>query len=302
MRFYIDVEAQRFSNYIISIGVSASNGNTFYSLVKPHGRKKIDNFIVELTGITNEMLADAPTADEVFCDIYNFIKENSNNEVPQYYVYGDSDKTFFEATIKHMKNPTAIICAQAISGTLIDFAETVRKFFVVKTDLALRKVYMLIQASNELVQNHNALEDAKMLQVVVENLERKCKPSDKDTILAIPSQKKPSIKKAPSIFIKWNKQSKWNAETGADENNYMVKAIDQHSGDTIYFNSLDVAALWAIKFIARNVSPKNTESVNKIKGAISSATQTNKCKYNCYWEYNPEGAISAAAKETENEG
>ena len=111
------------------------------------------------------------------------------------------------------------------------YASVVKKFFVAKSDLALRKVYMLIQEQKELVQKHDALEDARMLETVVAHLYDKCKPEDKETILAMPSQPRPQTgKKAPTIFQKWNSQPKWEAETGANENGWVLKCTDQHSG------------------------------------------------------------------------
>lgn len=299
MKFFLDFEAVRFSNRIISIGCVAENGATFYSLVKP-GKKKIDKFITELTGITNEMLADAPNADEAFNAFMDYLEANNDNEAPEYYCYGDSDAAFLMHTIQHMEDTRACVCAQAVAGNLIDFAATVKKFFVVKNDLALRKVYMLIQSKTELVQKHDALEDAKMLQNVVQNLETKCHPEDRTTILAMPSQPKPKTKKAPTMFQEWNAVPKWEANTRADEHSWMFKCKDQHSGDIKYFNSAGTAALWVIKYIARNVSPKNADAVRKIESAITSAPQTGKCRYNCYWEYNPEGAIMCMSKENEN--
>jgi hypothetical protein len=76
----------------------------------------------------------------------------------------------------------------------------------------------------------------------------------------------------------------------------MLKCVDQHSGQVKYFNDFNTAALWVIKYIARNVSPKNADSVRKIEAALKTAPQTGKCRYNCYWEYSPEGAIAAAGK------
>lgn len=300
MKFFLDFEAARFSNRIISIGCVAENGATFYSLVKP-GKKKIDKFITELTGITNEMLADAPSADEAFNAFMDYLEANNDDEAPEYYCYGDSDVAFLTHTIQHMEDTRACVCAQAVAGNLIDFAATVKKFFVVKNDLALRKVYMLIQSKTELVQKHDALEDAKMLQNVVQNLETKCHPEDRTTILAMPSQPKPKTKKAPTMFQEWNAVPKWEANTRADEHSWMFKCKDQHSGDIKYFNSAETAALWVIKYIARNVSPKNADAVRKIESAITSAPQTGKCRYNCYWEYNPEGAIMCMSKENEND-
>lgn len=45
--------------------------DTFTTLIKP--KRKIDDFIEDLTGITNEMLLGAPTIKEVINDISSFI-------------------------------------------------------------------------------------------------------------------------------------------------------------------------------------------------------------------------------------
>lgn len=300
MKFYLDFEATRFSNRIISIGCAAENGNTFYTLVKPVNKAKVDRFITELTGITNDMLAAAPSADEAFNQLFDFIELNSCGIAPEFYCYGESDATFIKHTVKYMEDTRACMCALAIGGNLIDYANIVKQFFVVKSDMALRKVYMLIKAKEELVQEHNALEDALMLQCVVENLESKCRPEDKDTILAMPSQNKPKVGgKAPLIFQEWNKSnvSKWDANTLADENCWMFKCVDQHSHNIKYFDSAETAALWIIKYIARNMSPKNMGHVKKIAAAVAAAPQSGKCRYNCHWEYNPEGAITLLAND-----
>lgn len=300
MKFCLDFEATRFSNRIISIGCVAENGNTFYTLVKPVNKAKVDRFITELTGITNDMLAAAPSADEAFNQLFDFIELNSCGIAPEFYCYGDSDAVFIKHTVKYMEDTRACMCALAIAGNLIDYANVVKKFFVVKTDIALRKVYMLIKAKQEMVQKHDALEDALMLQCIIENLELKCKPEDKETIFAMPSQHKPKIgKKAPALFQEWNSANspKWEADTKADETKWMFKCVDQHSNDIKYFDSVETAALWVVKYIARNVSPKNADAMKKIEAAIIAAPQTGKCRYNCYWEYNPEGAIALSVKE-----
>jgi DNA polymerase III epsilon subunit-like protein len=285
MRFYIDLEATRFSNRIISIGVVAENGKSYYSLVKPAGKVKVDKFITALTGITNEMVAAAPTADEVFNQVFDFIELNNNTFPPEYYVYGNSDGCFFEHTIKYMTDTRAIICAQAIAGNLIDYSAEVKKFFSTETDIALRKVYMIIQHQTELVQKHNALEDARMLQSVVENMNRKCRPEDKEAMLAIPSQPKLiTRKRAPSKFLEWDNYTRADAPTGATEDNYLIKATDQNNGTAKYFNDYNTAALWIIKYLAKKLSPKNEEHVNRVKKAIRDGAENKKCRYNCYWE------------------
>lgn len=289
MNYYLDFEATRFSNRIISIGCVAETGETFSTLVKPVNKAKVDKFITELTGITNEMLETAPTADAAFLDLYHFIMETcTDGAPPTYYAYGNSDADFIRHTIKYMTNPISCICAQAIQGNLVDYAETVKKFFGAKSDLALRKIYMLIKSQQEFVQNHDALEDAKMLQTVVEQLHNKCKPADKNIILNMASQKKPqlngAVKSAPPIFIEWNNYSKWESPTGADENDWVIKMVDQHAKDKpMYFKDLDTAALWIIKFVARNMSPKKEEHIERVKRAIVKSNSDNRCRYNCYW-------------------
>ena len=302
MKFFMDFEATRFSNRIISIGCVAENGSTFSTLVHP-GKKKVDKFITELTGITNEMLENAPSADQAFLDFYDFVVSNFDEEPPEYYVYGNCDSSFLHATARKMTIPKAIIFAQALAGNLIDYASTVKQFFVAKNDLALRKVYMLVQDERDLVQKHDALEDARMLCTVVEHLHEKCKPEDKETIMSMPSQPKPFPRgsKVHPLFIQWEREKKWAATTGANKDNWVVKAIDKDNGATLYFPDWNIAALWIVKYIARNISPKKEDQMKKVISAIQSAPQTGKCRYNCYWEYNPEGAITMVAKSESGE-
>lgn len=63
---------------IIEVGaIKVKNGNvtdTFNSLVKPE--EEIDEFITEITGITNEMLADAPSISEVLPNFLSFVGDD----------------------------------------------------------------------------------------------------------------------------------------------------------------------------------------------------------------------------------
>lgn len=78
MNFYLDFEATQCSERIISIGCIADNGAKFRTLVKPVKNEKVNKFIEELTGITNEMLETAPTADEAFNAFYEFVRNNND--------------------------------------------------------------------------------------------------------------------------------------------------------------------------------------------------------------------------------
>ena len=58
--------------------------DTFTTLIKP--KRKIDDFIEDLTGITNEMLLGAPTIKEVINDISSFI---GNDIIVGHFVHFD---------------------------------------------------------------------------------------------------------------------------------------------------------------------------------------------------------------------
>lgn len=75
----------------------------------------------------------------------------------------------------------------------------------------------------EIVQHHNALEDAEMLALVVNNFD-KCVPEDKAVISTIPQEKKRPGSRAPEIFINWP-ANKMDADTGADKTNWQIKAV-----------------------------------------------------------------------------
>ena len=65
MNFYVDFEATQFSERIISFGCVAEDGESFCSLVQPLSNWKITSFITELTGITDDMVKDAPELTEL---------------------------------------------------------------------------------------------------------------------------------------------------------------------------------------------------------------------------------------------
>lgn len=77
----IDIETTgldpNFCEIIELAAIKFENGiekDRFSTLVKPS--YPIDSFITELTGITNEMLENSPSIDEVILDYYNFIKDD----------------------------------------------------------------------------------------------------------------------------------------------------------------------------------------------------------------------------------
>lgn len=278
MKFFIDFEATQFSGHIIQIGCVNENGQQFKKLVKPPAGEKITEFITNLTGITNEMLEDAPSIDEAFIDLMNFIGTNSDNNPPQYFCYGDTDVGFVKKALAHMTDPYACMMAQALKANLVDYSRDVKTFFVSPHKIALRKVYNLIK-EEEKEQKHDALEDAMMLAEVVGKMRDKCRPADNAVLAAMPTDK-PNKKKAPQIFLDWP-DKKWDADTRADSNNWQICCS---SGSRVkYFDSLDTATLWAIKYLTVGYSPKKQKDIDTVAGIIMSSIQTGKGYCNFKW-------------------
>lgn len=283
MNFYLDFEATRFSNRIISIGCTNEKGAKFETLVKPE-KGKVDKFITELTGITPEMVSDAPTADEAFNAFAEWAYVNSENTTPKYFCYGDSDKDFIDATMRTMSDFKAITFAASIKALLIDYSSVVKEYLCTSS-IALKKVVALIEETDEVEQRHDALEDAEMLRKVVENLQTKCTPADAEKLKSMKSAPKPGKRKAPEIFVNWpgKPSARFKANTLADETNYNIKC---ESSDGIkYFDNIDTATLWVIKYFIKGKSPKKTSDMDSIRHKIKMAIQNNKQSYYGFkWE------------------
>lgn len=279
MNFYLDFEATQFSNRIISIGCTNERGATFKTLVKPQDGK-INGFITELTGITKEMVEDAPSADEAFNSFAEWAYVNSENTPPKYYCYGNSDADFIDATIRTMSDFKAISFAASVKGLLIDYSSVV-KDYLCTGQIALKKVVALIEDSDEIEQRHDALEDAEMLRKVVENLQTKCKPDDVKKLqnMKFESKVKPNKKKAPDIFVSWPNRPKdrYLADTLADETNYAIKCTSEFG--VKYFDSLDTAALWMMKYFIKGMSPKKRSDMSSIKSRINNAIVNHRQSY-----------------------
>ena len=163
MNFYIDFEATQPEGEIISIGVVSDNGNKFYSLVKPQF-SKVSKYITDMTGLTNEMLEEAKDLDSVmfnlyfWCQIQEYQKSNWH-----FYSYGDGDIDFLKNSLCNLTKDSALIIASLMIATMKDYSTTVRKYF--HGTVSLIKAYNYLKDLED-KQNHNALEDAKMLAEV----------------------------------------------------------------------------------------------------------------------------------------
>lgn len=285
MFFAIDFEATQFSERIISIGCVAENGERFKTLVKPPKKKdKVNKFITSLTGITNDMLEKAPSLTEAFSLLMGFVNAYSPQEKPIFYCYGDCDARFITRSIDYIED--ANIKAFVSGLHLQDYSKQVKKFFGLNSLVSLKKVYMVTKHIDEYTQNHDALDDARMLQEVVLNMEKECRPEDKEKFKQIKSDPRPcpsgSIRNAPPLFISWDNTSLWEADTLADENNWYLSATA--GPHTKYFDSLDTAMMWVIRFCTSNKSVKKIAHQEEAKEKILLGVYSNKKSYSFEWK------------------
>ena len=165
MKYFIDFEATQFSQEIISVGCVREDGETFYSLIKPKKVSCVTEFITMLTGITKDMVREAPSSDEAFKQFFIWLN-NSDDSVAEFYCYGNSDFNFLQ---KNLKDRTSNFQAQAalsvIGMNLKDYAPEVKNHFGLIKNISLKKVFDYFYPDGD-YELHNALSDAQMLHQV----------------------------------------------------------------------------------------------------------------------------------------
>ena len=172
----LDVETTSFTSAygdILEIGaVKIKDGvivDTFNQLIKPRKAKKIPKKIVELTGITDEMIADKPYIEEVLPALHKFI---GNRVVVGHNVAFDWDKMLkvFFKTIGIIVNNETIDTIKLAKCTLTEK----KKGF---------KLGELCEDMNiELINAHRALDDAKATAELFNKLRELYKESFKPLI------------------------------------------------------------------------------------------------------------------------
>lgn len=196
MNFYLDFEATQFSERIISIGCVADNGNEFNTLVKPPKGDKINQFITDLTGITQEMVENADCADLCFLALREFIRSESNGEETFFFVYGNADSHFIEKTVAKMIDPEAKKFAYKLGASLIDFSGITQRFFRMNMSLKNAVAYF---RQEEVQQNHHAIDDAELLRELVYMINHNDMPEVVEPIQKTNSTKQ---KTKPKIALK----------------------------------------------------------------------------------------------------
>lgn len=301
MNFYLDFEANQFSERIISIGCVAENGMTFNSLVNPGKGEKITGFITKLTGITQKMADEADSADNVFMNFANWVVNMAvcaEDPHPKYYVYGRNDVGFLQHTINHMTNPMAISFATSIKALITDYSKVVTQHFKIG-QIGLNRVYQLLK-DEEHMQKHDALEDAMMLKYVQEHLGD---VTEEDAVKLPPTKKKtyggndaPATIEEQERYKTWGKAARLTVDTDADENNWIIRCEFQDSNGNPqqkYFGSIRMAVFWAIKYTTKNkFKITKGEHIRNVRSGIEQSMKSNEdgnphLKYaKCFWYKN----------------
>lgn len=186
MNIYVDFEANGISQTqeIISIGAVSEEGETFYSLVRPHF--KLDKKIKEFTHISQEEAEVAPGIEKVMEDFYNWLFAARKGDLftpIKFLVYGGSDRDFVKASMALVEDEVTRARLQSLHDRIERVDKRVAKVFR-REAIGLRSAYLTMRlSSNEpLEQNHNALEDAEMLKYVWENISTYEFPEDGEVV------------------------------------------------------------------------------------------------------------------------
>ena len=108
----------------------------------------------------------------------------------------------------------------------------------------------------------------------------KCKPEDKVLFSSMKREDKPKRKMAPIIFQNWP-GDKWEANTLGSASNYTVKATA--GSHVAYFDTLETAALWIIRYCTRGLSPKREGDVVSVMNKINKGIKEGKEPYGFSW-------------------
>lgn len=259
MNYFIDFEANQFSNEIISIGCVRENGDQFYSLININ--KKVTNFITNLTGITNEAIQQAETADVVFSKFFDWCNEFSD-DMPVFYCYGNSDTSFVRTNFHKAKTFKEKAILGYLFAGLHDYAPAVQTHFGLVKLVGLNKVYNYYNHTND-TQRHNALDDAMMLKFVFEQIDIHTKAEDANAF--------PEYKRNDTIEHVAKKKNAHYIVTKYNENMEVVET----------YESLN-AAVDAIKKTTprkERANIKDENIIRRLKRAHNKQAQY--CR--CYW-------------------
>lgn len=273
MNFFIDFEAHQPSNHILSIGCVATKESDYFYRICQCPNEKVSNFITELTGITQDIINQQGVSyNEAFCQLFDYIKIfQIDNVAPKFYVYGNEDSTFIKATLKYLTNPVAYATASMVLAGMVDLSQSVCQHLMTN-GISLKRALELVR-QEEVVQRHNALDDAIMLEELAENFKNLEPINDKpvhNKQYIEAKAKENTYRQLAQKFIE-GQYRRDNAPTG-DENNWAFKW--SYKGKDKYFFDTMTFGVWYARYF-QNVSKTNVKAMKIIDNSIKSAIKNN---------------------------
>lgn len=167
MKYFIDFEYYHAPVFkISSVGCVDENGREFYSLVRQND-PEIDNEYCKSRMIRRIDFLMAPSLDEVFVKLFNWINHKESVEI---YCYGSSDYVFVNSALKEKLTFEANCVLLFLKHNMIDYSAEVFDFFHTKINIGLIKIINYIRGY-EVKQLHNALDDAKFLKEIYDYIQ-----------------------------------------------------------------------------------------------------------------------------------
>ena len=247
MDIYFDFEATQFSDQIIAIGATCKNGN-YFNLVSSFANK-LTPFITDLTGITKEMLAGAPSADEAFEALHSWIGNMTTYEPTFYHCYGDCDKVFLHRTAEKIQNASIAEFVNNLADSLIDDSKTVCRYFHAKAVGVFKGLKYFEPDYPD--QKHNPLEDAIALSCLMEHV--RTAPALTEYPFAPEGEKKIVIPKSKSGYL------------------ITATSLDIADMKPKFFETYGQAADWLVARIQKkNPTAKRENILKRMKNAIDS--------------------------------
>ena len=167
MNIYFDFEATQFSERVIAIGATCEYGE-FGCLVSSFA-KKITPYITKLTGITKEMVKGAPTAEEAFSDLRDWLNEINDDEPMSYHCYGNADKYFLYNTARNIKDEEIATFIRSLADSLLDDSIIVNHYLGVDA-IGVHKALQHFDATIP-PQDHDPVNDAILLSKLMNHME-----------------------------------------------------------------------------------------------------------------------------------
>jgi inhibitor of KinA sporulation pathway (predicted exonuclease) len=264
MKYFIDFEATQFSNEIIEIGCIREDGAKFKSYV--NAENKLTKFIINLTGITQEVIDNAPSSDTVFSFFYRWLQEDNSNI--EFYCYGNSDIDFVKKNLQKTKNFEAQAALSMIGMALNDYSQFVKKHFGLIKPIGLVKVLAYYRGVESIEQTHDALDDAIFLKELFNFIEAEGECSE------CPFPEYQESKKVVKSIVNQN-----------IPNSPCIVRLHKNVVIETYY-SMNEAVSWVYKELSRIHSQEQLQGMKgeKIAGRIRTANSTQKKYVNYKWK------------------